>query len=219
MSKKNKRVDQDVRPIGPWFSNYDYTGPEKATEISPGRGLYNGRMDAYKSVRDFIETKRKRRRELKNANFTADQLFKIATRFSNLTAQMPSTSNMDLTEMVSDIAAQFDPKAQLAVQNLANSGQLSAGTHITLNVDVNFVPVKKGNGYAAQATTTVTGSPENVRKAIQNVASSFNAAIANKLTGALSKIWAQEDEEKKKVPSAPGPRGGSFNFRQLTFDL
>jgi hypothetical protein len=88
-NKDKKRVDQDIRPKL-WFSNYDYVGPEEATEISPGKGLYNGKMDKYKSVKDFIEQKRKRRRELKNAKFTSDQLLKAATRFSQLVAQETS---------------------------------------------------------------------------------------------------------------------------------
>lgn len=89
MSKKKdkKRVDLDVRPEGPWFSNYDYGGPDKPSKISPGKGLYNG-MDKYKSVSDFIKMKRKSRRELKNATtYTPDQLLKAATRFSQLVAQ------------------------------------------------------------------------------------------------------------------------------------
>lgn len=75
-----------------WFANYDYIGPEEATKISPGRGLYNGRMDKYKSVKDFLEKKKKRRRELKNAKITSDQLLKAASRFVQLVAQDMSIS-------------------------------------------------------------------------------------------------------------------------------
>lgn len=59
-----KRVDLDVRPEQ-FFSNFDYGGPEKATKISPGRGLYNGKMDKHKSVSEFVEKVRKRKRALR----------------------------------------------------------------------------------------------------------------------------------------------------------
>jgi hypothetical protein len=60
-----KRVDLDVRPEGPWYSSYDYGGPEEASDSGPGRGLYNGKMDKHKSVKDFIDKKRKRKRQLR----------------------------------------------------------------------------------------------------------------------------------------------------------
>lgn len=41
----------DVRNDEPFKSNYDY-----------GDGLYFGNMDRYKSVKDFVNTKRRRRR-------------------------------------------------------------------------------------------------------------------------------------------------------------
>jgi len=60
--KDKKRVDLDVRPYpSPWWKNYDYGGPEEGeSEVSPGRGLYSGKMDKYKSVKDFIEKSRAR---------------------------------------------------------------------------------------------------------------------------------------------------------------
>jgi len=62
VKKKNKRVDLDVRPNpSPLFQNYDYGGPEDGSEISPGTGLYNGEMDKYDSVEDFLEKARKRK--------------------------------------------------------------------------------------------------------------------------------------------------------------
>ena len=82
MAKRNKRVDLDVRPEGPWFRQYDYGGSEEASETSPGRGLYNGRMDKYKSVKDFIEAKRKRRRKMKRANINI--ILKAASQFQKL---------------------------------------------------------------------------------------------------------------------------------------
>jgi len=63
--KRKKRVDKDIRPWpSPFWRNYDYGGPEEGeTEVSPGTGLYFGRMDKYKSVKDFIEKSRKRMRK------------------------------------------------------------------------------------------------------------------------------------------------------------
>jgi hypothetical protein len=53
-SKKSdkKRLDLDVRPQNPLRKNYDY-----------GEGLYFGKMDRYKSVKDFLEKSRKNRRK------------------------------------------------------------------------------------------------------------------------------------------------------------
>jgi hypothetical protein len=59
--KDKKRVDMDIRPHGPLFKNYDYGGPEDGSDISPGTGLYHGKMDKYKSVSDFLEKARKRK--------------------------------------------------------------------------------------------------------------------------------------------------------------
>lgn len=56
--KDKKRVDRDVRPTV-FFHNYDYGGPDSPTKTSPGRGLYDGPMDRYDSVSDFIKKKRK----------------------------------------------------------------------------------------------------------------------------------------------------------------
>ena len=62
MTKKDKeRVDKDTRPEGPWYQNYDYLADPK--EDGPGPGLYQGKMDKYKSVKDFVEKSRERRRK------------------------------------------------------------------------------------------------------------------------------------------------------------
>lgn len=58
-SKKPKNLD--VRNNIPFFKNYDLYGPEDPTETSPGTGLYNN-MDKYKSTKEFIEKKRKKRK-------------------------------------------------------------------------------------------------------------------------------------------------------------
>lgn len=70
MSKKEKRkrVDLDVRPDpSPFFSNYDYGGPEDGEDSGPGTSLYHGEMDKYESVKDFIEKSRERRRKKRMA--------------------------------------------------------------------------------------------------------------------------------------------------------
>lgn len=60
--KDKKRVDMDVRPYpNPFFRNYDYGGPEGGSEVSPGTGLYHGKMDKYKSVKDFLDKARERK--------------------------------------------------------------------------------------------------------------------------------------------------------------
>lgn len=132
MSKKEKdkkRVDQDIRPIGPWFSNYDYAGPEEATETSPGKGLYNGKMDRYPSVKNFIETKRKKRRELKNATYSAEQILKAATRFSNLVAQQGfgmQTSADPMKKMLDQsIGKQVNDLVSAALQKSMSSAQVN----------------------------------------------------------------------------------------------
>lgn len=65
MSKKEKDPrDLDVRPYpNPIFQNYDYGGSLEGDETSPGRGLYNGKMDQFDSVKEFIEYKRKRQQK------------------------------------------------------------------------------------------------------------------------------------------------------------
>jgi hypothetical protein len=55
-SSNKERIDKDVRPIEPLRKNYDY-----------GEGLYYGKMDKYKSVKDFINKKRLERKRRKKA--------------------------------------------------------------------------------------------------------------------------------------------------------
>lgn len=86
MTKKEdkKRVEKDIRPEV-FFNNYDYVDPKSPAEdkMGPGGGLYHGEMDKYKSVKDFIDQKRKRRNKLKDINntiafFRVVNLIKIA---------------------------------------------------------------------------------------------------------------------------------------------
>lgn len=91
MSKKKKnkqtkkRVDLDISPIGPWFSNYDYGSPEAGGDVSPGTGLYNGKMDKYKSVKDFINKSRKRPHRKRALEDIANNILKLANNFFNIT--------------------------------------------------------------------------------------------------------------------------------------
>lgn len=63
MAKKSERQDQ-ARPYPcPIFTNYDYTDKEP-NNTSPGGGLYHGRMDKYKSVKEFIKKRRKQKKKL-----------------------------------------------------------------------------------------------------------------------------------------------------------
>lgn len=62
----SKKIDK--RP-GPFYSNYDYGGPEDASDSGPGRGFYSGKMDKYDSVSDFLSKKRKKRREVRKAAY------------------------------------------------------------------------------------------------------------------------------------------------------
>lgn len=187
MSKKDKkRVDLDVRPEGPWFANYDYAGPDKATKTSPGKGLYNGSMDRYKSVRDFIEMKRKRRRELKNATYTADQLLKAATRFSELVvqAQAPVTSG-DATTLTQALK-------QAGVWDPFNPQDNPLGKKL-------FGILDKYNFQGKLSTSLTVDNKLNVKisttGADANVASAINAAFAPMLSAALKKQKATPPTE------------------------
>lgn len=64
----SKKDTTDERP-GPFYRNYDYGGPEDASDSGPGRGLYNGNMDKYDSVSDFLAKKRKKRRQVRKAAY------------------------------------------------------------------------------------------------------------------------------------------------------
>lgn len=190
MSKKDKkRVDLDVRPEGPWFSNYDYGGSDKPSKTSPGKGLYNGKMDKYKSVRDFINMKRKSRRELKNATYTSDQLLRAANRFSQLVAQqgLPSGGGTSgdattLSQALKD-AGVWDPfnpatnpngKKLFAILDKYNfQGKLST----SLTVD-NKLGVK----------VTTTGANDKI-------AAEINAVFAPQLSAALKKQKANPPTE------------------------
>lgn len=84
-----KRKNLDVRHPGifTWFTNYDYSEGEP-DETSPGGGLYHGPMDKFKSVKDFIEKRRKQNEKKReqaqkesNADWRMAQLKKFAKQF------------------------------------------------------------------------------------------------------------------------------------------
>ncbi len=74
-ASNKKRVDLNLRPHpSPMYINYDYGGPEdgegkEGQEIGPGRGLYNGPLDRYKSIKEFrdkVKSRAYRKRALLN---------------------------------------------------------------------------------------------------------------------------------------------------------
>lgn len=69
MTKKEKK-NLDIRPEI-IYKNYDYVdqdkGEKKKTKSGPGAGIYNGKMDKYKSVKDFINTDRKMKKKQRKA--------------------------------------------------------------------------------------------------------------------------------------------------------
>jgi ribosomal protein S4 len=73
---KRQKVDLDVRPMM-LFKNYDYTA-EGPNETSPGGGLYHGRMDRWKSVKDFIEQRRKKNKKISALVGLVDCFCKLA---------------------------------------------------------------------------------------------------------------------------------------------
>lgn len=60
------RKDSDIRPHVQ-FKGYDYTGEVGRTDTSPGGSLFHGPMDRFKSVKEFLEKSRKKRRQKKLA--------------------------------------------------------------------------------------------------------------------------------------------------------
>jgi CheY-like chemotaxis protein len=64
--EEKKRVDLDSRPpiLFTEYKNYDYTD-EEPDETSLGGGLYHGSMGKFKSIREFIEKRRKKLKERK----------------------------------------------------------------------------------------------------------------------------------------------------------
>jgi len=80
MSKKDKRVDLDTRPYIQ-FKNYDY-GNCEPTEISPGGGPWNGTPGGgEKSLKDFIDKRRKQNKKLKRLSYLINIYYNKANSF------------------------------------------------------------------------------------------------------------------------------------------
>jgi len=64
MSKKNDKnlTSKDII----LFDNYDYIS-ENNNKTNPGVGFYNGKMNKYKSVKEFIENRKVKNKKIKNA--------------------------------------------------------------------------------------------------------------------------------------------------------
>lgn len=118
--KKKKRVDLDVRPVGPWFRNYDYGGSEKATKTSPGRGLYNGSMDKYKSITDFLNKKRKPKVAMKQTH--VEQILQYASKFEHLIAQTVESD----TKLIDTIRQKYGQSIFNDAQKFLNENAVSS---------------------------------------------------------------------------------------------
>lgn len=69
-----KRVDLDVRPYpSPVRKNYDY-----------GEGFYHGRMDRFKSVKDFLNKRKKLRKKKQTIAKLILEIEKFATEVAKL---------------------------------------------------------------------------------------------------------------------------------------
>lgn len=73
-----ERQDRDTRKHV-LFRNFDYTS-DGPNETSPGGGLYHGPMDKYKSVKDFIDKRRKENSRLDRNSQTRTAAFKRILR-------------------------------------------------------------------------------------------------------------------------------------------
>ena len=79
MAKKKAPRQEQARPFPqPVFRNFDYT-EEGPNETSPGGGLYHGKMDKYKSVKEFIDKRRKQLRKRQQDLEKAAAIFYQAT--------------------------------------------------------------------------------------------------------------------------------------------
>ena len=60
-----KRIDLDVRHphIYTQYRNFDYTDDPDPNETGIGGGLYHGPMDRFRSVKEFLDRRRKKMKE------------------------------------------------------------------------------------------------------------------------------------------------------------
>lgn len=82
-----KRQDLDIRDphIYTLYKNFDYTSDPNPNDTGIGGGLYHGPMDRFKSVKEFLDNRRKKmkgRREMADKQAMRMELFqKIAGKF------------------------------------------------------------------------------------------------------------------------------------------
>lgn len=104
---KDKNID--IRPQI-FFRNYDYSEPVGKSENSPGGGLYHGKMDKFKSVKDFLDKARKKRRKKKLASIlhkvAADKDYKelLKINIRQLKDQNPKTDNVSEKDYYENLA-------------------------------------------------------------------------------------------------------------------
>lgn len=60
-----KRIDLDTRHphVYTWYTNHDYRPDVDPYETSIGGGLYHGPMDRFKSVKEFLDRRKKKMKE------------------------------------------------------------------------------------------------------------------------------------------------------------
>ena len=84
-AEKKKKKNLDIRPEV-IYKNYDYVDQTKdekeKTKSGPGGGLYNGKMDKYKSVKDFINSDRKLHKKLDSLNELDSSLDSLLNSFA-----------------------------------------------------------------------------------------------------------------------------------------
>lgn len=101
-----------------WFRNYDYSDGE-STDISPGGGLYHGRMDRYKSIKDFLNKKRKRNKAVKQSFITKIEM--AARKFEKFAQE----TTVD-TSFTDSIRKSFGPLAFKEAEIMLNEKAVSS---------------------------------------------------------------------------------------------
>ena len=96
-SKKDENLDIRPEVI---YKNYDYIDQDKdekeKTKLGPGGGLYNGKMDKYKSVKDFIDTDRKMKRKQRKAALDSFLDTSLKSQTDEITAKIANyLDNLD----------------------------------------------------------------------------------------------------------------------------
>jgi len=149
-NKKDERASLDVRNKRPFFSNYDYAGPQDADETSPGTGLY-GDMSKHKSVTEFLDKKRKDNKMI-SASTSIKQLLANATKFQKIV--LGQEVSMDYS-MIDRIKASFGKAVGTDYSKLLQTNHVSS-TEIRVyyeNGVARFEVMSVGTDAAAVQTT------------------------------------------------------------------